>query len=47
MKDLALTRIRLFLAEVVLIFADESSEGKALVSEEGGTSKESTYDTVN
>ena len=42
-----MTWVRFLLAEVVLIFADKSSEGNALVAEDNGSKEESTNDTIN
>ena len=46
-KNLCLPRVRCLLAEVIVIFADNSLQGSVLISEHNCTSEETTYDTVN
>jgi hypothetical protein len=45
-EDLILARIRCLHREVIVILADSSSQGEALVAEEGGTQEETADDTV-
>ena len=46
MEDFVLARIRCLHREEVVILADGSSQGEALVAEEGGTQEEAANDAV-